>query len=54
GGQVFSLDYAIDGPACAVVHPKALVRYRRAFHLLWRVKRAEWALSGGWRDQTGK
>lgn len=46
GWEVFSLDYAIDPPLAAVVHAEAVSKYRIAFHMLWRLKRVEWALSG--------
>jgi len=47
---VFSLDYAMDAPLNAVVHADAMARYRVAFHMLWRLKRVEWALSGSWKQ----
>jgi gamma-tubulin complex component 3 len=46
GWEVFSLDYAIDPPLAAVIHAEAISKYRIAFHMLWRLKRVEWALSG--------
>lgn len=46
GWEVFSLDYAIDPPLAAVIHAAAISKYRIAFHMLWRLKRVEWALSG--------
>jgi gamma-tubulin complex component 3 len=50
GWEVFSLDYAIDPPLAAVIHAEAISKYRIAFHMLWRLKRVEWALSGAWRN----
>ncbi len=50
GWEVFSLDYVVDGPLTAVIHSNAGLKYRRIFHLLWRIKRAEWALSKAWSD----
>jgi gamma-tubulin complex component 3 len=46
GWEVFSLDYIVDSPLNAVVHLEAMSRYRIAFHMLWRLKRVEWSLSG--------
>ena len=50
GWEVFSLDYSIDMPIVAVIHPVASAKYRRLFHLLWRLKRVEWSLSLAWRQ----
>ncbi len=50
GWEVFSLDYVVDGPLTAVIHSNAGLKYRRIFHLLWRIKRAEWALNKAWSD----
>jgi gamma-tubulin complex component 3 len=50
GWEVFSLDYAVDAPLTAVVHTEAINKYRVAFHMLWRLKRAEWTLSGSWKQ----
>ncbi len=50
GWEVFSLDYIVDGPLTAVIHSNAGLKYRRIFHLLWRIKRAEWALNKAWSD----
>lgn len=50
GWEVFSLDYAIDPPLAAVIHSEAISKYRIAFHMLWRLKRVEWSLSGAWRN----
>ena len=49
GWEVFTLDYLIEPPLSAVVHKKAMVQYRTAFHMLWRLKRVEWMLSSGWK-----
>ena len=46
GWEIFSLDYAIDPPLAAVIHASAINKYRIAFHMLWRLKRVEWSLSG--------
>ena len=46
---MFSLDYAVDVPLNAVVHSDAMSKYRTAFHMLWRLKRVEWSLSGSWK-----
>lgn len=50
GWEVFSLDYHIDAPLSAVVHPKAMSAYRRVFRLLWRLKRCDFVLSASWRQ----
>ncbi len=50
GWEVFSLDYVVDGPLTAVIHSNAGLKYRRIFHLLWRIKRTEWALNKAWSD----
>jgi gamma-tubulin complex component 3 len=50
GWEVFSLDYAVDTPLNAIVHQEASVRYRRAFVMLWRLKRVEWSLSASWKS----
>ena len=50
GWEVFSLDYVVDVPLNAVVHAEAMARYRVAFHMLWRLKRVEWSLSGSWKQ----
>ena len=39
-----------DMPIVAVIHPVASAKYRRMFHLLWRLKRVEWSLSLAWRQ----
>ncbi|CAN0508343.1 unnamed protein product, partial [Scytosiphon promiscuus] len=32
--------------------PQVILDYRRVFHLLWRIKRAEWSLASAWRLHT--
>ena len=49
GWDIFSLDYHVDTPLTAVIHARASARYRRIFHLLWRLKRIEWSLNITWR-----
>jgi hypothetical protein len=46
GWEIFSLDYSVDAPLTALIHPDAIATYRTAFHMLWRLKRVEWSLSG--------
>lgn len=36
----------MDTPLNAVVDAIAMAKYRTAFHLLWRLKRVSWSLSG--------
>ena len=53
GWDIFSLDYHISDPLTAIVTPEASGKYRRIFHLLWRLKRIEWGLNNTWRRATG-
>ncbi|GMI01301.1 hypothetical protein TrVE_jg13013 [Triparma verrucosa] len=53
GWDIFSLDYHVESPLTAVVHAKASSKYRRIFHMLWRLKRIEWGLNNTWRRATG-
>ena len=46
GWEIFSLDYMIDFPLSAIIHAGAVMKYRAAFHMLWRLKRVEWVLAG--------
>ena len=48
GWEIFSLDYAVEAPLTAVVHTEAIAKYRTAFHMLWRLRRVEWTLSGSY------
>ena len=50
GWEVFTLDYMIEPPLTAIVHKQAMVLYRTAFHMLWRLKRVEWTLASGWKQ----
>jgi gamma-tubulin complex component 3 len=50
GWEVFTLDYHIDSPLSAVVHPGAMIQYRSAFNMLWKLKRLEWSLSASWKQ----
>ncbi len=50
GWEVFSLDYVIDLPLNTIVHLDAMMKYRIAFHMLWRLKRVEWSLSTTWKQ----
>ncbi|CAN0528556.1 unnamed protein product, partial [Ectocarpus sp. 8 AP-2014] len=52
GWDVFSLEYDVGAPISTVVTKEVLVEYRRVFHLLWRIKRAEWSLASAWRLHT--
>jgi gamma-tubulin complex component 3 len=49
GWDIFSLDYTVTSPLTTVIHARAGSRYRRVFHLLWRLKRIEWGLNNTWR-----
>lgn len=48
GWDCFALEYRVEAPLNAVLDAKAMVEYDRLFHHLWRLKRVERALSGGW------
>jgi hypothetical protein len=50
GWDIFSLDYIIDIPLNAIVHIDAMMKYRIAFHMLWRLKRVEWSLTITWKQ----
>ena len=50
GWEIFTLDYYITKPLDGVLHARAQLQYRRIFHFLWRMKRAEWMLAEGWRQ----
>lgn len=52
GWDVFCLTYDVSAPLTAVLHPLAVAAYERIFAFLWRVKRAEWALSTSWCAQA--
>ena len=52
GWDAFSLDYRAEMPVAAIINPAILLDYRRIFHLLWRLKRAEHLLSGVFTKQT--
>ncbi|CAM9311005.1 unnamed protein product [Laminaria digitata] len=52
GWSIFSLTYDVGSPVSAVVTKQVILDYRRVFHLLWRIKRAEWSLASAWRLHT--
>ncbi|KAA0166473.1 hypothetical protein FNF31_00325 [Cafeteria roenbergensis] len=52
GWDVLCLTYDVTAPISAVLHPLAVRAYERLFCFLWRVKRAEWALSTAWCEQA--
>ncbi len=52
GWDIFSLEYVIDAPLTAVVHPSAMNKYYQVFNLLFRLKRIEWMLNSTWRQST--
>jgi gamma-tubulin complex component 3 len=52
GWDVFSLAYDITAPLTAVVHPEAMVQYRRVSSMLFRLKRIEHRLNWSWRAST--
>eukprot|EP00903_Cladosiphon_okamuranus_P012519 g11722.t2 len=52
GWDVFSLEYNVGAPISTVVTKEVLMDYRKVFHLLWRIRRAEWSLASAWRLHT--
>eukprot|EP00904_Undaria_pinnatifida_P002799 jgi/Undpi1/1251/HiC_scaffold_108.g14165.m1 len=51
-GAYFPLTYDVGSPVSAIVTKQVILDYRRVFHLLWRIKRAEWSLASAWRHHT--
>jgi len=52
GWDIFTLDYAIDAPLTAVVHPKAMEKYYLMFDMLFRLKKLEWMMNNTWRHSS--
>ncbi|CAM9606481.1 unnamed protein product [Scytosiphon promiscuus] len=52
GWDVFSLEYHVGSPISTIISSAVLLEYRRVFHILWRIKRAEWSLASAWRLHT--
>jgi Spc97 / Spc98 family. len=52
GWDLFTLDYAIDIPLTAIVHPEAMEKYHLVFNLLFKLKRIEWMMNNTWRQST--
>ena len=52
GWDIFTLDYAVDTPLTAIVHPKAMEKYYLVFNMLFRLKRVEWMMNNTWRQST--
>ncbi|CAM9365158.1 unnamed protein product, partial [Hapterophycus canaliculatus] len=52
GWDVFSLEYHVGAPISTIISQEILVNYRTVFHILWRIKRAEWSLASAWRLHT--
>ena len=50
GWDIFSLDYNLEAPLSAIIHSRARQKYRRIFHLLWKMKQIEWALNKSWKQ----
>ncbi|EJD00999.1 gamma-tubulin complex, DGRIP91/SPC98 component [Fomitiporia mediterranea MF3/22] len=53
GWDVFTLQYKVDAPIDTVLDPDTMDKYLRVFEHLWRLKRAEGALSTGWMKAAG-
>ena len=49
GWDVFTLDYKLASPQCAVVTASSMQKYLMIFNLLWHLKRVEWSLSSSWK-----
>lgn len=52
GWDIFRLDYIVDAPLTAVVHPIAMEKYQLVFDLLFQLKRIEWMMNNTWRQST--
>ena len=48
GWDAFSLDYKATMPLSTIFTDSAMTKYLRIFNFLWRLKRAEYALSAAW------
>ncbi|KAJ3043517.1 Gamma-tubulin complex component 3 [Rhizophlyctis rosea] len=49
GWDIFALDYHVQGALSTIFTTQAMHAYLKLFTFLWRVKRVEHALAGGWR-----
>ncbi|KAH9824870.1 Spc98 family-domain-containing protein [Melampsora americana] len=49
GWDVFMLEYKPQSPLEVVLSPAAMGGYMKTFRMLWRMKRVEYALDGGWK-----
>ncbi len=52
GWDIFTLDYVVDTPLTAVVHPDAMEKYYLMFDMLFRLKKLEWMINNTWRHST--
>lgn len=52
GAATHTFTFAANTSVTRWEHPQVLVDYRRVFHMLWRIKRAEWSLASAWRLHT--
>lgn len=48
GWDCFALEYKVEAPINAVLDGKAMIEYDRLFSHLWRIRRVNRALQGGW------
>lgn len=53
GWDVFTLEYKVDAPIDTVLDPECVIKYKRVFSHLWKMKRVEGALSTGWMRVAG-
>ena len=52
GWDIFTLDYAVDTPLTAIVHPKAMEKYHLMFDMLFMLKKLEWMMNNTWRQSS--
>ena len=50
--DIFMLDYTVPDPLVAIVHPKAVEKYKTVFSLLFTLKRVEFMLNFTWRQNA--
>ena len=53
GWDVFTLEYKVDAPIDTVLDSDNMIKYLKVFSHLWKMKRVEGLLSGGWMRMAG-
>jgi len=48
GWEVFTLVYKVDAPIDTILDPDAMIQYQRLFNHLWKMKRVNSEVNGGW------